>query len=170
MKIKLLLYLFVCLTNDISFAQEIDTTTLNRHEIGATLQYGDARFHPGIQYVYNLNPKNSLVFDVRVGFSRLNENSAITQPGVSFGYKWKWELFGGLNLFTSPTISYDLLNIPSQGRFDRIGIGTQTGFEFDFNRYKIPLVAGFGVNTMFVSGLGRIKFETSTAVKLRFAL
>lgn len=163
----LLAIMLLCST--IGFSQLDSTQKLSRHQLGFKLDFGGARFYPGIQYFYSLNQKNQLGVTLGVNRSWVNGKQVVFKPHMQLEYRHIWRADKALSFFAGPALSYELMMI-SDNVCHRFGVGANLGIQYDFSRHNTPLVLGIQRNPEISRAFGRFLLDNTTSVSLRWKL
>ena len=139
-----------------------------KHEIGLELNQQFGRVKPSLNYLFSFNEKNQIDLTASFGGGFRNQQNFLNASFSAY-YKRKWNIVGGLNWYTGPGISItharsSIMDFQST----YLGLGLQTGMEYDFSKHKIPIVIGMDVTPEYKFGQGTSFFDLNAGFSVRF--
>ncbi|MGM0505356.1 MAG: hypothetical protein ACQESQ_12090, partial [Bacteroidota bacterium] len=101
-----------------------------------------------ISYQHGISDVNRLELDLSFGTRshqhRMFMAGIYNRMFLAVIYHWNWNIVGGLNWYIGPGASYynseDYINV---------GIGGQTGLEYDFNQLDLPILISIDARPMW---------------------
>ena len=150
-------------------AQIDDSTNFTKHELGMNWGFRAGRITPGLQYYYGINSNQQIGLGLNMQYNRINSNIWMFSPEVSISYRWRWELYKGLNAFVEPLISYSFVSSTDIPLRHTIGAGLNAGMEYDFSKIsKAPMVLGLSMKTMGYYSNQQLMYSITPQLSLRF--
>ena len=139
-----------------------------KHEIGVEVNQKFGRISPSLNYLFSITPQHQLDFTASFsgGFSSQQNFLSAT---FSAYYKHKWNIVEGLNWYIGPGASIDYArnsNLEFQSTY--LGIGMQTGMEYDFSKHNVPIVIGMDVTPEYKFGQSSSFFDLNAGFSVRF--
>ncbi|GEM_PF-5233450 len=151
-------------------AQDNKKNSLKKHELGITTDYNSGRIHPGIQYYFSLSRTQQLGASLNYLQYDNGESMSIFTPQLTFEYRFKKNLINGLNAYAAPLLTYRHQISRIKGNTihsAKLGLGINTGLEYDFSKNNVPLVIGGGIKAIGYYGAGRATYQLTPSVSLR---
>lgn len=170
---KLILLFSFMVISTISICQSDQPDSIQEHELGVSVDQNAGRILPGIQYYFGLKRNQQLGANLSYFQYGYGEPYALNIPRLTLEYRFRKNLFAGLNVYVAPLIEYNLMFSNLNGvssTSGQFGLGMKTGLEYDFSQNRIPLILGVGIRAVGHYEAGRLGSNITPSLSLRIKL